>query len=84
MPTAYLRYFRPGDSASTDFDLVNFIREREKERLSWEELRDASHYAGGNVPEDPREVYNQAFLAVKISCPVQMAARRRQPWPLSD
>ena len=34
-------------------DLVNFIREHEKARLSWEELRDALLYAGANVAEDP-------------------------------
>ena len=34
-------------------ELANLILQFEKDRLSWEELRDAIRYAGGNAPEDP-------------------------------
>ena len=34
-------------------ELVNFILQFEKDRLTWEELRDAIRHAGGNAPEDP-------------------------------
>jgi hypothetical protein len=34
-------------------DLVNFIREHERERLTWAELLEALQDAGANVPEDP-------------------------------
>jgi len=34
-------------------ELVNLILPFEKDRLSWEELRDAIRYAGGNAPEEP-------------------------------
>ncbi len=34
-------------------DLVNFIWEHERERLSWEELLEALRSTGADVPEDP-------------------------------